>query len=82
MASLTPESNSLHHVLGHRIFSSLVRMYRKSFALPPASALVLALVFASAMALALEKCQGPVVQSMVGLTSSLRGQLVKCFTIL
>ena len=26
--------------------------------------------------------QGPVVQSMVSLTSSLRGQLVKCFTTL
>ena len=76
MASLTPESNSLHHVLGHMIFSSPVRMYRKSFALPPA------LVLASAAALALAKCQGPVVQSMVSLTSSLRGQFVQCFTIL
>ena len=28
------------------------------------------------------KVQGPVVQSMVSLTSSLRGQLVKCFTTL
>ena len=26
--------------------------------------------------------QGPVVQSIVSLTSSLRGQLVKCFTTL
>ena len=26
--------------------------------------------------------QGPVVQSITGLTSSLRGQLVKCFTAL
>ena len=29
-----------------------------------------------------EKVQGPVVQSMVSLTSSLRGQLVKCFMTL
>ena len=28
------------------------------------------------------KYQGPVVQSIVSLTSSLRGQLVKCFTAL
>ena len=28
------------------------------------------------------RAQGPVVQSMVSLTSSLRGQLVKCFTTL
>ena len=28
------------------------------------------------------KHQGPVVQSIVSLTSSLRGQLVKCFTVL
>ena len=28
------------------------------------------------------KCQGPVVQSILSLTSSLRGQLVKCFTTL
>ena len=28
------------------------------------------------------KLQGPVVQSIVSLTSSLRGQLVKCFTTL
>ena len=28
------------------------------------------------------KYQGPVVQSIVSLTSSLRGQLVKCFTTL
>ena len=30
----------------------------------------------------LSKFQGPVVQSIVSLTSSLRGQLVKCFTTL
>ena len=29
-----------------------------------------------------EKVQGPVVQSIVSLTSSLRGQLVKCFMTL
>ena len=33
-------------------------------------------------ALRLEKNQGPVVQSIVSLTSSLKGQLVKCFITL
>ena len=40
------------------------------------------IITVAAMSRAMTLEQGPVVQSIVSLTSSLRGQLVKCFTTL
>ena len=40
------------------------------------------LIYFSVVGGSINFCQGPVVQSIISLTSSLRGQLVKCFTTL